>query len=142
MQCDHIMCTFPCDQSLPSLKAVHLKYSFSIFQNNSFRIWRTGGVLLFLTQAGWILSSLDKKISCCKMLRQENRKFASLDSYHKRKNSFVFVKEKCSMIDYHHASYCSVHKSWLHSASSQSNRHLHPCLGPIMPKMLTEPWQQ
>lgn len=74
------------------------------------------------------------------MLRWENRKFAFLDSYHRRKKSFGFVFKKCSMIGSHHTSHFSVHKSWLCSASSQ--RHLHPCLAAIVPKMLTEPWQQ
>lgn len=54
MQRDHIMWAFPCDQSLPSLKADHLKYSFSIFQNNPFRDLEDQGVLLFLTQTGWL----------------------------------------------------------------------------------------
>lgn len=86
------MCILTCDQSLSSLKAVHLKYSFS-------RIWRTGGELLFLTQAVWLDFELFrlKKIDCCKRLRQENRKFASLDSYCKRKKSFVFVKKKSAL---------------------------------------------
>lgn len=137
-QCDDIMCILTCDQSLSSLKAVHLKYSFS-------RIWRTGGELLFLTQAVWLDFELFrlKKIDCCKRLRQENRKFASLDSYCKRKKSFVFVKKKkCSMTDYHHTSYFSVHKSWPHSTSSQSTSQLHRRLAAVVPKMLTEPWQQ
>lgn len=98
-QCDDIMCILTCDQSLSSLKAVHLKYSFSIFQNHSFRIWRTGGELLFLTQAVWLDFELFrlKKIDCCKRLRQENRKFASLDSYCKRKKSFASVKKKSAL---------------------------------------------
>lgn len=91
-QYDHIMCTFPWDQSLPILKADYSKHSFSIFRTIPSVFKELGGCCYFSAKlGGWILSFFGKKINFCKMLRQENRKFAFLDSYHKRKKSFGFV---------------------------------------------------